>query len=144
MPAAGASAAAALLFGPVKRDANIAAPTDAAMKLLGVAAGSQHTRGYAVLQLGGKDIVAIREGADIVTGIRLAEVHRDRIILDRNGTRETLEWPRQIIAAAPAIPRPGIAPSVTAPAASTLAGAPPSPAAVGPPPSKADRDRLSD
>lgn len=124
------------------RDPGIAGPTDASMKLLGVAAGSQHTRGYAVLQLGGKDIVAIREGADIVAGIRLAEVHRDRIILDRNGTRETLEWPRQIIAAAPSIPRPGVASAASA--ASTPAGAAPSAAVVGPPPSKADRDRLSD
>ena len=35
-------------------------------------------------------------------GVRLAEVHADRVVLDRNGTRETLAWPAANRDAAPA------------------------------------------
>jgi type II secretory pathway component PulC len=133
-----------MLFGAVQRDRTVAAPTGVAMKLLGVAAGSSHTRGYAVLQVGGKDIVAIREGGDIVTGISLAEVHRDRIVLTRNGVRETLAWPGQSGSAAPLIPKQnvaaGVAPGSTVAASSQL----PASVVVGPAPTKAERDRLSD
>jgi general secretion pathway protein C len=142
IPRSGAGASA--LFGAVQRDSRIAAPTGAAMKLLGVAAGSRQMRGYAVLQVGGKDIVAIREGADIVAGIRLAEVHRDRIVLERNGLRETLEWPQSSVAGAPAPAKQSLAAAPASSTASPPGGPAQSPAVPGPPPSKADRDRLSD
>jgi general secretion pathway protein C len=83
------------LFGNVQRDPNIAAPTGVAIKLLGVAAVSSGRRGYAVLKLEGRQILAVHEGEDVAAGIRLAEVHTDYVILERNGTRETLSWPEK-------------------------------------------------
>jgi general secretion pathway protein C len=41
----------------------------------------------------------VREGDDVVPGIRLAEVHADHVILEHNGTRETLVWPSKASAA---------------------------------------------
>lgn len=92
---AATDASSAHLFGTPSRDTRIAAVSDIGMRLLGVAAGSGHTRGYAILQVGGKDIVAVREGEPILTGIRLAEVHADHVVLDRNGARVAMAWPEQ-------------------------------------------------
>lgn len=81
------------LFGSVQRDRNITAPTGIAIKLLGVVAGSGGRRGHAVVQLDAMQTVVVREGEDIAPGIRLAEVHPDHVVLERNGARETLAWP---------------------------------------------------
>ncbi len=72
-----------------------AAPTGIAIKLLGVVAAPAQRRGYAVVQLDDKQILAVREGEDVVPGIRLAEVRADHVVLGRNGTRETLAWPEK-------------------------------------------------
>lgn len=105
---AGRVASANALFGTVQRAGKLAAPTGIAIKLLGVMAappGKPGARpGYAVLQLDGKQSLAVREGEDISPGIRLAEVHPDHVILERNGTRETLAWPEKNTATAPATP----------------------------------------
>ena len=91
------------LFGNVPRGQAAAAPTGIAIRLLGVVAASGGRRGYAVVQLEGKQILAVHEGEDIAPGIRLAEVDADHVILERNGMRETLAWPqRPGSAAAPA------------------------------------------
>ena len=96
----GSVASAGGLFGTVPRG-QAAAPTGIAIKLLGVVAASGGRRGYAVVQLEGKQILAVHEGEDIAPGIRLAEVDADHVILERNGVRETLAWPE----------RPGPAPA---------------------------------
>ena len=83
------------LFGKVARDRAGAAPTGMAIRLLGVAAASAGRGGYAVVQLDGKQIFAVREGEDVAPGIRLAEVHPEQVILERNGTRESLAWPQK-------------------------------------------------
>ena len=97
----GSVASAGGLFGSVPRGQATAAPTGIAITLLGVVAASGGRRGYAVVQLEGKQILAVHEGEDIAPGIRLAEVDADHVILDRNGVRETLAWPQ----------RPGSAPA---------------------------------
>lgn len=89
----GRVASANNLFGSVQRDAHIAAPTGIAIKLLGVVAASGGQRGYAVVQLEARQILAVREGEDVAPGIRLAQVHTDHVVLERNGARETLAWP---------------------------------------------------
>ena len=98
------------LFGSARRD-NGAAPAGIAIRLLGVAAatgGSSGTRsGYAVLRLDANQIVAVREGAEIESGIRLAEVHADHIVLERGGTRETLAWPEAAKSPTASAPRAG-------------------------------------
>lgn len=100
-PGAGAGSAQNL-FGILQRESNIAAPTGIAVKLLGVVAATGGRRGHAVVQLEGKQILAVREGEDIAPGIRLAEVHSDHVILLRNGMRESLVWPQKTAAAEPA------------------------------------------
>lgn len=90
----GASVAAAgALFGSRQSDSNALAPTGIAIRLLGIVAATGAQHGYAVVQLEAKDIVAVAEGADLAPGIRLAEIGIDRVILERDGRRETLTWP---------------------------------------------------
>jgi general secretion pathway protein C len=103
----GSLASASPLFGRVERNKITAAPTGIAIKLLGVVAASGGRRGYAVVQLEAKQIVAVLEGEDVTPGLRLAEVHPDHVILERGGVRETLTWPQQKRApAAIAAPQP--------------------------------------
>jgi general secretion pathway protein C len=91
---AAAAAAAAALFGAVKHGVAAAgALGSSAIRLMGVVAASGERRGYAVLRLDGKHSVAILQGEDIEPGLRLAEVHVDHVVLERNGARETLAWP---------------------------------------------------
>jgi len=94
---------ASTLFGSVPRNQGVAAPTGIAIKLLGVVAASGGRRGYAVLQLEGKQVLAVHEGEDVAPGIGLAGVLADHVILERNGVRETLAWPERkgVAAAAP-------------------------------------------
>lgn len=91
----GSVAAAGALFGTVPRKQAAAAPTGIAIKLLGVVAATAGRRGYAVVQLEAKQILAVHEGEDIAPGIRLAEVLADHVILERSGVRETLAWPHR-------------------------------------------------
>jgi general secretion pathway protein C len=97
--------AARNLFGALERDRGSAAATGIAIKLLGVVAGTRGHRGYAVLQLEGREILAVAEGEDVAPGIRLAEVHPDRILLQRNGARESLALSRKKAAATAGAPR---------------------------------------
>jgi general secretion pathway protein C len=62
---------------------------------MGVVAASGGRRGHAVLRLDAKKTVAVLQGEDVEPGLRLAEVHADYIILERNGARETLAWPEK-------------------------------------------------
>jgi general secretion pathway protein C len=92
---AGNLAMAGRVFGRVERSKTSAAPTGIAIKLLGVVAASGGRRGYAVVQLDAKQILAVHEGDDIAPGVRLAEVLTDHVILERSGLRETLAWPEK-------------------------------------------------
>ena len=131
---AGNLASASGVFGRVERNKNSAAPTGIAIKLLGVVAASGGRRGYAVVQLDAKQILAVHEGEDVNPGVRLAEVLPDHVILERGGMRETLAWPEKKGSASPsaqaalsAAPRPAesaapqpaepVAPQVAQPAA---------------------------
>ncbi len=116
----GSVASAGGVFGKVPRN-QVAAPTGIAIRLLGVVAASGGRRGYAVVQLGAKQILAVHEGEDIAPGIRLAEVHADHVILERNGVREALAWPERAAAApGPARAAASLAPrAAPAPAART-------------------------
>jgi general secretion pathway protein C len=91
----GSLASASLVFGRVERNKSTAAPTGIAIKLLGIVAASGGRLGHAVVQLEGKQIIAVHEGEDVTPGLRLAEVNRDHVILERGGVRETLAWPEK-------------------------------------------------
>jgi general secretion pathway protein C len=83
------------LFGNVKQGAGAAAAASGAVRLMGVVAASGGRRGHAVLRLDAKKTVAVLQGEDVEPGLRLAEVHVDHIVLERNGARETLAWPEK-------------------------------------------------
>lgn len=87
-----AAASAGALFGAARQDRNSPVPTGIAIRLLGIVAATGGRRGYAVVQLEAKEILAVREGEDVAPGVRLAEVGTDHVILERSGTRETLAW----------------------------------------------------
>jgi general secretion pathway protein C len=91
----GQVASALELFGRIPRDGNTPSPTGIAIRLLGVVADIGGHDGYAVVVLDGKEIIATREGEDIVQGVQLAEVAADHVVLERNGVRETLAWPEK-------------------------------------------------
>ena len=100
----GSAASAGAIFGTVPRKQAAAAPTGIAIKLFGVVAAAEGRRGYAVMQLEGKQILAVLEGEDIAPGVRLAEVLANHVILERSGARETLALPeRKGIAPTPAL-----------------------------------------
>lgn len=98
------AASANSLFGIVPRGQNTASPTGIAIKLFGVVAATGGRRGYAVVHLEPRLNIAVHEGEDIAPGIRLAEVHADHVILERNGVRETLTWPEKKTAAMAPVP----------------------------------------
>jgi general secretion pathway protein C len=111
---------ASLAFGRVERNKAAAAPTGIAIRLLGIVAASGGRRGYAVVQLEAKQILAVHEGDDVSPGLKLAEVHPDHVILERGGARETLAWPSKKGAASvspQAAEAPAKADAVVAPAA---------------------------
>ena len=90
---AGRTSSAGGLFGNAKQGPGAAASS--AVRLMGVVAASGGRRGHAVLRLDGKKTVAVLQGEDVEPGLRLAEVHVDHIVLERNGARETLAWPQK-------------------------------------------------
>ena len=92
---AGGSASAGVLFGNATQERTAAAPTGIAIRLLGIVAATGGRRGYAVVELEPKQILAVHEGDDVAPGIRLTEVKADQITLERNGRQETLTWPEK-------------------------------------------------
>ena len=90
---ASSASSAAGLFGSAKQGPGAAAA--GSIRLMGVVAASGERPGHAVLRLDAKKTVAVLEGEDIEPGLRLAEVHVDHIVLERNGARETLAWPEK-------------------------------------------------
>lgn len=101
----GSIASAPRLFGEAPRKPSAAVPTGIAITLLGVAAATEGRRGYAVVRLQGKDILAVEEGKDVAPGVRLAEVRPDHVILERGGVRETLAWPKGRATPVPVAPK---------------------------------------
>lgn len=120
----GSVASAGTVFGSVPRTQAVAAPTGIAVKLLGVVAASGGRRGYAVVQVEGKQILAVHEGEDLSPGVRLAEVLADHVLLERNGVRETLALPeRKSTKAVPAKAAQYSTPQASANSAQTAAAA---------------------
>ena len=91
---ASSASSAAGLFGSAKQGPGAAAAAGS-IRLLGVVAASGERPGHAVLRLDAKKTVAVLQGEDVEPGLRLAEVHVDHVVLERNGARETLAWPEK-------------------------------------------------
>ncbi|MGN6704988.1 MAG: type II secretion system protein N [Rhodanobacter sp.] len=96
----GRLAAAGDLFGRLSSDAHADVPTGLAIRLLGVMAAEPEGSGYALLQLDAKKTRLARAGEYLAPGIRIEKVLRQQVILQRNGSRETLAWPRPVQAPA--------------------------------------------
>ncbi len=91
---AGRASAAGGLFGAAQQGTGAAAGSGG-LRLMGVMAAEDGQGGRALLRLDGKRSLAVFEGEDIAPGLRLAEVHVDHIVLERNGVRETLALPEK-------------------------------------------------
>lgn len=77
------------------QQAGAAAAGPGSITLLGVVAASGSLPAYAVVRVDAKGVLAVREGEEIVPGIRLAGVHADRVVLERNQARQTLALPER-------------------------------------------------
>lgn len=93
---AGHLAAAAHLFGEASGDTHVGRSSGLAIKLLGVMAATPAGSGYALLQLDTKETQLVRAGEDLAPGIRVESVLPEQVILQRNGAREALAWPRSV------------------------------------------------
>jgi len=83
---------ARIFFEPAQSDRADLATTGVAVKLFGLVASPRVRRGYAVMQLEGREVQVVSEGNDVFPGLRLAEVHPDHVVLERGGIREVLAW----------------------------------------------------
>ncbi len=90
---AGRLAAAGSLFGQQPGDAHLDTVSGLAVRLLGVIATAPEGSGYALLQLDAKKTQLVRVGSYLAPGIRLEKVLPQQVIVERNGSRETVAWP---------------------------------------------------
>lgn len=89
------TAAAAGLFGSARPVVNPAPVAGSQIRLLGLVASASGRRGFAVLQLDSRQILAVHEGAEISPGVRLAQVASDHAVVERAGSRESIAWPKK-------------------------------------------------
>lgn len=85
--------AATGLFGQLEPSAAKAQPAAQSFKLLGILASPVAGDGYVILQGAAREVLSVREGQEISPGVRVALVATDHIEVERNGLRETLQWP---------------------------------------------------
>jgi general secretion pathway protein C len=83
------------LFGSAHVDRNGAAPAGVAVQLLGVVAAAGKEPAYALVQLDGRQVLAVRRGEALAPGVRLTGVYADRVILDRGGIEQSLAFPER-------------------------------------------------
>ena len=84
------------LFGiaAVRGDPSAAPATSANLTLAGTLAGTDPSAGWAIIGASGQAARVYATGASLPGGGKLAAVYPDRVILDRNGSRESLMLPR--------------------------------------------------
>lgn len=84
------------LFGvaAVTGDPSAAPATSANLTLAGTLAGTEPSVGWAIIGASGQSARVYATGASLPGGAKLAAVYPDRVILDRNGSRESLMLPR--------------------------------------------------
>ncbi|MGH8130511.1 MAG: type II secretion system protein GspC [Steroidobacteraceae bacterium] len=84
------------LFGiaAVSGDPSMAPATSANLTLAGTLAGREPEQGWAIIGASGQAARVYATGASLAGGTKLVAVYPDRVILDRNGARESLLLPR--------------------------------------------------
>lgn len=75
-------------------DPSSAPATSANLSLAGTLAGPDPAMGWAIIGASGQSARVYATGASLPGGTKLAAVYPDRVILDRNGARESLMLPR--------------------------------------------------
>ncbi len=92
------------LFGIAAQggDPGEAPATSANLTLAGTLAGPDPEQGWAIIGASGQAARVYAAGASLAGGTRLVAIYPDRVILDRNGARESLMLPR-LSGGAPAI-----------------------------------------
>lgn len=99
-----ASIVNAHLFGvaTLSGDPAAAPATTANLVLAGTLAGDEPEQGWAIIGASAQAARVYATGATLPGGAKLAAVYPDRVILDRNGARESLALPRLTSGAGPA------------------------------------------
>ena len=84
------------LFGVAAEsgDPSAAPATSANLALTGTLAGREPEQGWAIIGASGQSARVYATGAALPGGTKLVAVYPDRVILDRNGSRESLMLPR--------------------------------------------------
>ena len=100
-PAASLASASAELFGKPAVQAGARASSGIEIQLLGSVAATPGHTGYALLRSEPRQTLTVREGDEILPGIRLAQVAADHVMVERSGVREMLAWPVKTAAASP-------------------------------------------
>ncbi len=95
------------LFGVAREsgDPNDAPATTANLTLAGTLAGREPEHGWAIIGASGQSTRVYATGAALPGGAKLFAVYTDRVILDRNGARESLLLPRLAGGAGGVMPR---------------------------------------
>lgn len=75
-------------------DPSSAPATSANLALTGTLAGREPEQGWAIIGASGQSARVYATGASLPGGTKLVAVYPDRVILDRNGSRESLMLPR--------------------------------------------------
>ena len=111
------------LFGvaPDSGDPSNAPATAANLTLTGTLAGREPEHGWAIIGASGQSARVYATGASLPGGSKLFAVYPDRVILDRNGSRESLLLPRLAGAGPGSTPRLASLPSARAAGNSSLA-----------------------
>jgi general secretion pathway protein C len=100
------------LFGSpkvVESNAADARPTNIPLVLTGVIAVQDPRNGLAILGENAQAVKVYAVGDNVPGGVKLHSVYNDRVILDRNGSLESLALPRQNNGALPTAPPPSAA-----------------------------------
>lgn len=86
---------AADIFGRTEQDSDSTHTTSSGtrIQLLGLLTATVNARSYAVLRIEPGPSIAVQEGEEITSGIRLTKIAIDHVIVERSGVRETLSWP---------------------------------------------------
>lgn len=101
------------LFGSAPAAAGPIQATSAPLVLTGTLAGVDPARGFAIIGENAASARLYAAGATLPVGVRLIEVYPEHVIIDRNGSRESLSLPRSLLAgAAPAPAARGAEPPI--------------------------------
>jgi general secretion pathway protein C len=102
-------------------DPSSAPATTANLALTGTLAGREPEHGWAIIGASGQSARVYATGSSLPGGAKLFAVYPDRVILDRNGSRESLVLPRLSGGAGGMAPRVANAPSANLPGGNSLA-----------------------